>query len=330
MDDRAGRLASLSYEVALTEDIGELRRVVTSGLRTVVDADLASYTEVTRTSTLALLDIPVIDLESMGPRLAELAHQHPLIVRHAPRAEAISDHLTDARFRSLDLYQDIYALLGAADQLAITIHHDQDVTVGLALNRSRRGFDAADRQALEALAVVVRAARTRVVARARARELLEALQDETTAGPVGVVALSEQGTVEFVSDHARTWLGAYFPDRARGGLPAVVIDRLLRGSAADERTMRVQGADGTLIIRRLPARAGEPRLLELRARRSPTHDALTAREHQILDRVAHGDSNAAIAGALDISSRTVENHLRAIYRKLEVNSRTGALARVRS
>jgi DNA-binding NarL/FixJ family response regulator len=330
MDDRVGRLASLSYEVALAEDIGELRRVVTSGLRTVVDADLASYTEVTRTSTLALLDLPAIDLTKVGSRLAELAHQHPLIVRHAPDAEAISDHLSDARFRSLELYQDIYGPLEAVDQLAITIHHDDDVTVGLALNRSRRGFSHADRQALEALAIVVRAARARVVARARARELLEALQRDEVSGPVGVIALSEQGELDFVSDQARQWLRAYFPEDGSANLPPIVGARLLRGSRGDGRTVSVEGPDGTLTIRRLPARIGEPRLLELRQRRRSSHRQLTAREHQILERLACGDSNAAIARALDISARTVENHLRAIYRKLEVNSRTAALARVRA
>ncbi len=329
MDDRVGRLASLSYEVALAEDIDELRRVVTSGLRTVVEADLASYTEVTRTSTLALLDLPAIDLTKVGSRLAELAHQHPLIVRHAPAAEAISDHLTDARFRSLELYQDIYGPLDAVDQLAITIHHDEDVTVGLALNRSRRGFSDADRQALEALAAVVRAARARVVARARARELLEALEREEVSAPVGVIAMSERGGLEFVSDQARRWLRAYFPEDPVE-LPPIVRARLLRGPRDDTRTVSVEGIDGTLTIRRLPARLREPRLLELRQRRRFSHRRLTAREHQILDRLASGDSNAAIARTLGISARTVENHLRAIYRKLEVNSRTAALARVRN
>jgi len=331
MDDRVGRLANLSYEVARAEDIDELRRVVTDGLGTVIAADLASYTEVTKTTAIALLDLPVVDVPRLGPRLAELAHQHPLIVRHAPVAEAISDHLSDARFRALELYHDIYGPLEAVDQLAITIHHDEQVTVGLALNRSRRGFSDTDRRTLEALADVVRAARTRVDTRARARELLETLQRNAVGRQVGVIALSTRGELEFVSDQARRWLRAYFPGQGTADLPVAVRSMLLRGPQGQGRTLTVEGDEGVLIIRRLPAGAGEPQLIELHLRRRPVlrQRLLTAREHEILDRLAVGDSNAAIGRALSISSRTVENHLRAIYRKLGVNSRTAALARVR-
>lgn len=331
MEDRARRLANLSYEVALAEDIDQLRRVVTYGLRGVVDADLASYTEVLPRagSTLALLDLPVVDLEELGPRLAELAHQHPLIVRHSPHAETISDHLSAARFQSLELYTEVYGPLDARDQLAVTIHHDEDVVVGLALNRSRRGFSTEDRRTLEALAAVVRAARSRVLARVRARELLASLEADGVSGPVGVIALSRRGTVEFVSDRAAAWVRAFFPAHRPAELPLTVRRAVLRGPPEDEGELSVEGAEGALMIRRLPARAGEPRLLELRVRRRAPHRELTARECEVLELVASGDSNAAIARALCISPRTVENHLRAIYRKLEVNSRTAAVARAR-
>ncbi|MCB1729935.1 MAG: hypothetical protein KDI21_05575 [Halieaceae bacterium] len=51
-------------------------------------------------------------------------------------------------------------------------------------------------------------------------------------------------------------------------------------------------------------------------------DKLTAREQQVIDHLAAGGSNARIAEELSISVRTVENHLRSIYEKLGINSRT--------
>lgn len=49
--------------------------------------------------------------------------------------------------------------------------------------------------------------------------------------------------------------------------------------------------------------------------------ALTGRERQIAELVSAGRTNAAIAGELYLSPKTVESHLRTIFRKLNVSSR---------
>ena len=54
---------------------------------------------------------------------------------------------------------------------------------------------------------------------------------------------------------------------------------------------------------------------------------LSGREQQVLDRLADGSSNQDIADVLHISPGTVRKHLENIYAKLEVTSRTAALAR---
>jgi ATP/maltotriose-dependent transcriptional regulator MalT len=53
---------------------------------------------------------------------------------------------------------------------------------------------------------------------------------------------------------------------------------------------------------------------------------LTARELEVLRLVAAGESNRAIAAALVISEHTVARHLQNIFRKLDVSSRTAAIA----
>jgi DNA-binding NarL/FixJ family response regulator len=57
-------------------------------------------------------------------------------------------------------------------------------------------------------------------------------------------------------------------------------------------------------------------------RRDPsTLDELTAQERQIAHRVAEGNTNRDIAAQLFLSPRTIDFHLRNIFRKLEISSR---------
>lgn len=53
-------------------------------------------------------------------------------------------------------------------------------------------------------------------------------------------------------------------------------------------------------------------------------DDLTRREVEVLKLIAEGLFNKEIAGKLDISERTVKNHISSIFKKIEVNDRTQA------
>ena len=53
-------------------------------------------------------------------------------------------------------------------------------------------------------------------------------------------------------------------------------------------------------------------------------DGLTSREVEVLGLVAQGLTNEQVAEQLVISSRTVNTHLTAIYRKIGVSSRSAA------
>jgi DNA-binding NarL/FixJ family response regulator len=55
-----------------------------------------------------------------------------------------------------------------------------------------------------------------------------------------------------------------------------------------------------------------------RARRSEPLDELTPREREVLEAMAEGRSNAAIAKRLVVTERAVEKHVRAIFQKLRL------------
>jgi DNA-binding NarL/FixJ family response regulator len=71
------------------------------------------------------------------------------------------------------------------------------------------------------------------------------------------------------------------------------------------------------------------RVLDMFAKLAPPHGdyGLTPREKEILEATVQGRTKKEIAALLDLSFHTVDSHLRHIYQKLEVNTRTGAVAK---
>jgi DNA-binding NarL/FixJ family response regulator len=66
-----------------------------------------------------------------------------------------------------------------------------------------------------------------------------------------------------------------------------------------------------------------------RQRRSPVA-ALSPREREVLDQVAQGKSNAAIATALFLSERAVEKHINALFTKLDLGQAPDVNRRVKA
>ncbi len=71
-------------------------------------------------------------------------------------------------------------------------------------------------------------------------------------------------------------------------------------------------------------------LASLRPQRVPTQEStqLTQRERQVLDELAQGYRYKEIADRLSVSMDTVRTHIRNLYDKLQVSSRTDALNKV--
>jgi two-component system nitrate/nitrite response regulator NarL len=65
---------------------------------------------------------------------------------------------------------------------------------------------------------------------------------------------------------------------------------------------------------------------EIRVREREPGPLLSPREHEVLRRVAGGESTPAIAAAMHLSMSTVKTHLRHAYDKLEVSDRAAAVA----
>jgi DNA-binding NarL/FixJ family response regulator len=112
---------------------------------------------------------------------------------------------------------------------------------------------------------------------------------------------------------------------------------------AGARGYLLKGADHTEIVRAVGAVAdGEAifgasvaaRILEFFAAPRPrgtevVFPQLTAREHEVLDLIAAGRSNAELAEVLVLSPKTVRNHVSNIFSKLQVADRAQAIVLAR-
>ncbi|MHA3834786.1 response regulator transcription factor [Terrabacter sp. AAH1] len=132
-------------------------------------------------------------------------------------------------------------------------------------------------------------------------------------------------------DYANTPLGSVFVNML--GITHEVLVPFTPHGGTDRRVLLFRHGGPDFSERELMMlRLVRPHLAELHARREREvrgEPNLTPRQWEILRQVATGASNARIARNLRLSEGTVRKHLENIFLRLDVLSRTEALARVR-
>ena len=116
-----------------------------------------------------------------------------------------------------------------------------------------------------------------------------------------------------------------------GALRAGARGYLLKGADGSELVSTIQTlAGGGTVFGPAVARRIVGFFLESSLRyREGTFPELTRREGEVLDLVAAGHRNSAIARTLNLSEKTVRNHLSSILLKLQVEDRSAAIVRAR-
>jgi len=155
------------------------------GIRVLVSCDALSYNEVDAKTgeTFTLIDPAEAAFPGIAEAFSRNAHQHPVIRHYAetgdPSAHSLSDFLSADELHELDLYREVYARVGAEDQLSFALPPPPGMVVGIALNRSTRGFSPQERELVELvrphLSQAFRDARERPLADPLAPERLLAL-----------------------------------------------------------------------------------------------------------------------------------------------------------
>jgi DNA-binding NarL/FixJ family response regulator len=113
-----------------------------------------------------------------------------------------------------------------------------------------------------------------------------------------------------------------------GGIPTIVVSGV--GTPADiERAYNEQGIFAYLQKQTFDRRIFLETIAEagMAGRSASELDCLTDREHEVLDLLAQGMTNKEIAEVLVITTNTVKRHLKSIFEKLDIHTRSAAAAK---
>ena len=147
------------------------------------------------------------------------------------------------------------------------------------------------------------------------RELIAQLRAEDPG--VGILVVSAWSSEEAILGALRAGATGYVLKERDDMEVMLSIRSVLRGGAP------IDPFIARRILELLPASAAPGATL-------PPENCLSERENEILQLVASGLSNREIAEQLFLSRYTVESHVKRVYRKLAVSSRTGAVHEARS
>ena len=247
--------------------------------------------------------------------------------------------------RGMDCYRDFQESFDIGSVLAVALPIASlldPAVISIAFHRSRldEAFSHTDYARLQSLLHVVRAAIANI-ANSESLAIAGAMPDILLGHEpnVGWIVLDHDLCVRQASRRGLFDLGLLTAEGTASGASGPLGDlrvQLLERETRSPQPCVIDCDDIAVQVRPFRAPGGEDCYLliteqpAVRRRPAPaTQDtALSERETQVATLVCGGQSNASIAGLLSISPRTVENHLRSIYGKLDIHSRTQLMSRL--
>jgi len=328
---------------------------VMSGLRSLVRCDGISYNDIDMAAPAAQwLSDPgelAVAAEPRRETFERCMLQHPVIAAFSRSDDGtprkLSDFIGQRRFARTELYRDFYEPLELEHQLVCHWSVSAHRFIGIGLFRTQGDFSERDRAILGLLRPYLAVGQRACRAQAHARRTLETFERTLGSSGQALVLLGDRNEVDLLLGHADCLLSTYF--EPPGG--ALLPDELSRWVLAQRQRLNGErelppvpsvfakdGPCGRVTVQFLPAQSpGQPDALLLSERSLEAVPGerlaalgLTAREAQVLHHVAVGRTNEEIAQELFLSIRTVKKHLEHVYRKLDVKTRTAAVAKARA
>ena len=300
-------------------------RSLLASLRRLVPGDFVSYCELDRVRQVGIWTEDDPAVEDDGSELEtywRLRHQHPVCSYEDEtgdfRALKLSDFASRKELRRLEIYWEFLRPYGVEYQLSAGLDAPLSHTKVFLFTRSDGpDYTERDRDTLDLL----RPHLARIYETAQLRRIAREAQAFLERTDAALVVLEGADRVAFATPEAWRLLATYFQSSG-GRLPHEVAEWLReQRRAPSPEPLTVERGEGSVVVQLV-----EGSLLLEEQREAPR---LTERESEILDLVAMGNTNAEISEALWIAPGTVRKHLENVFEKLEVHTRTAAVAKLR-
>lgn len=145
-----------------------------------------------------------------------------------------------------------------------------------------------------------------------------ARQIRRIAGGTAIIMLTNVKDEEQLFQAVKVGAAAYYPKDIDGAALIAAVRRVSRHEyLINDDVLGNSHVAGRVL-------SGFREIADMQVAGSPIYVPLTAREIEVLERIAGGNSNKQIASILTITDQTVKNHITSILRKLAANDRTHA------
>ncbi|WP_052757550.1 helix-turn-helix domain-containing protein [Sphingobium chungbukense] len=256
---------------------------------------------------------------------------------------SMSDRVPELSLINSEYYTDFLSKVDVYHKLAVLIRsrHDRSRAYAFGFHRPRRfrAFDEADKLNLNYLLPALSTSVEHCVLKKLSDErasLLSSLEGDRLTAPT--IILDEVGKILFANMSARTLLKIDHNTHSLEDFKRICSTFSEHNGNTGKPFAESIYIDGTMLSVSVEKCSNDTFRNQyiLKIDSGPQRNTtffgdqfgLTKRESLIAHEIAAGHMNKIIANNLGISRRTVENHLRSIYQKTGVNSRTELVARV--
>jgi DNA-binding CsgD family transcriptional regulator len=255
---------------------------------------------------------------------------------------AASDFLKPGEYESSDFNRGLPEEMQANDCLAGRVSTSWKRSTFLFVCREKGVFNKEDRQVFDAVLFTARAVVERIGSHSLEAQFRKFLLGAGSGAPVSMFSLSTSKEVlpmNYLSIRlSEKWWGQDEPFRKLSDDVYAEIAAEMEKAWKDPVVARFRPVEfdlggGPMTFYALPKCDGEVFLVAPVPGTSPvsSDDAvnavLTKRQKEIMDWIAEGKTSAEAAIILDISPRTVEKHLEAVFQRLGVENRIAAVRR---